>query len=380
MRKKLLTGFAGLLVLVNLVIVVSGKTYLYKAVWYNFADIDDYKIFDNSTVKANAPVEWPNAADYNQAKLTDTLEAVHQRLESVAFLIIKNDSVKYEQYWDGYSSSSLSNSFSMAKTIVGILVGIAIDQGKIRSLDQQVGDFLPEFNSPENKHLTLRHLLIMSSGLNWDESYSNPLSTTTEAYYGQDLYSLVSDLQVVNPPGKVFEYMSGNTELLALVLIKVTGKSLSEYASEVLWTPLNAVHPALWSTDKEGGHEKAYCCFNSNARDFARIGSLFLNKGRWNGKQVVSESYVEESVKPAPTIYSDGTPNSCYGYHWWLVNAKGRDIFYARGILGQYIFVIPDEQMVVVRLGHKRGERTEDKHLTDVYDYIEGAMEMMKIN
>jgi CubicO group peptidase (beta-lactamase class C family) len=379
MRKKFLKGFIWFLVLLNLAIVVTGKTYLYKAVWYNFADIDDYKIFDNTPVPATDPVDWAIGADYNRSQLTDSLEAIHARLQSVAFVIIKNDSIRYEQYWEGYSDSSLSNSFSMAKTIVSILVGIAIDEGKIKSLDQPVGDFIPEFRKGTNTQLTIRHLITMSSGLNWDESYSSPLSVTTEAYYGKNLYDLVAGLKVVHEPGKVFEYMSGNTELLALILQKATGKSLSAYASEKLWTPIHAVHTALWSTDKPGGNEKAYCCFNSNARDFARIGSLFLHNGNWNGKQVVSEKYVNESTTPAPTVYTDGQPNSCYGYQWWLLNYKGHKVFYARGILGQYVIVIPDEQMVVVRLGHKRGEPTGDKHLTDVYAYIEGAMEMMHV-
>lgn len=379
MLKKSLKGFVWFLVLINCLIFLSGKTYLYRAIWYNYAGIDDYRIFDNSKVTALNPADWTTGFDFNKAVLTDSLKAIHQRLESVAFLIIKDDSIRYEQYWDGYSDSSLSNSFSMAKSITSILIGIAIDEGKIKSVDQPVGDFIPEYNSEVNKVLTIRHLLTMSSGLNWDESYGSPLSTTTEAYYGKDLYKLVSGLQVINPPGKVFDYMSGNTELLALILEKATGKSMSLYASEKLWTPVQAKHDALWSVDREGGHEKAYCCFNSNARDFARIGKLYLQNGVWNGKQIVSSSYVKASVTPAPLVYTDGKPNTCYGFQWWLVNFKQHPVFYARGILGQYVFVIPDLKMIVVRLGHKRGEPTGDKHLSDVYAYLEGSLSMMNL-
>lgn len=380
MRKKIVKGFLWFLVGLNHTIFISGKTYLYKAVWYNFADIDDYKIFDNNIIPANNPAEWNTGIDYNKFQLTDSLKAIHERLSSVAFLIIKNDSIRYEQYWDGYSDSSLSNSFSMAKSITSILIGIAIDEGKIKSIDQPVGDFIPEFNVGENKQLSLRHLLTMSSGLDWDESYGSPLSTTTEAYYGKDLYKLVSGLHVINPPGKVFEYMSGNTELLGLILEKVTGKSMSAYASEKLWTPVQAMHAAQWSVDKPGGNEKAYCCFNSNARDFARIGKLYLNFGNWNGKQLVDSAYVKESITPAPIVYTDGKSNSCYGFQWWLLEYKQHNIFYARGILGQYVIVIPDQQLIIVRLGNKRGEPTGDKHLSDVYAYIEGALEMMQGN
>lgn len=377
MTKKFIKGFLWIIVILNFAIILSGKTYLYKAVWYNFAGIDDYKIFDNNLIPANNPVDWAIGSDYNKAPLTDSLNAIHKRLKSVAFIIIKDDSIRYEQYWDGYNEKSLSNSFSMAKSITSILIGVALKEGKLKSLDQPVGEFIPEFNEGENKQLTIRHLLTMSSGLNWDESYGSPLSTTTEAYYGKDLYKLVSGLKVVSPPGKVFDYMSGNTELLGLILEKITGKTLSAYASEKLWTPIQAVQPAQWSVDKPGGHEKAYCCFNSNARDFARIGKLYLNLGNWHGTQVVDSAYVMQSVTKAPLVYSDGTPNSCYGLHWWLVRYKQHDVFYARGILGQYVFVIPETRMIIVRLGHLRGEPTGDKHLSDVYAYLEGALEMM---
>lgn len=174
MLKKSLKGFVWFLVLINCLIFLSGKTYLYRAIWYNYAGIDDYRIFDNSKVTALNPADWTTGFDFNKAVLTDSLKAIHQRLESVAFLIIKDDSIRYEQYWDGYSDSSLSNSFSMAKSITSILIGIAIDEGKIKSVDQPVGDFIPEYNSEVNKVLTIRHLLTMSSGLNWDESYGSP--------------------------------------------------------------------------------------------------------------------------------------------------------------------------------------------------------------
>ncbi len=378
MLRKILKGLAWFILLLNLLVLISGKTYIYKAIWYNFADIDDYRIFDNHIVEARNPAEWPLGSDYNKAVLTDSLQAIHDRLKSVAFLIIKDDSIRYEQYWEGYSDSSLSGSFSMAKSITSLLIGIAIDEGKIKSVDQPVGDFLPEFGQTPNSQLTIRHLLTMSSGLNWDESYSSPLSTTTEAYYGRNLYKLVSGLKVVQPPGKVFDYMSGNTQLLGILLERATGKSLSAYASEKLWTPLQAMHAARWSVDRTGGIEKAYCCFNSNARDFARLGELILNQGRWNGKQVVSSDYINASVTAAPLVYTDGKPNTCYGFHWWLLKYKQHQVVYARGILGQYVFIIPDVNMIVVRLGHKRGIPTGDKHLSDVYAYLEGALNMMK--
>jgi CubicO group peptidase (beta-lactamase class C family) len=379
--KKFLKGFLVFLLLINVAILISGKTYLYKAVYYNFAGIDDNGLFENREV-ANGPVvsDWPFGKDYNKMKMPEALAQVHAKLKSIAYLIIQNDSIRFEQYWDGYEGGKASGSFSMAKTFVSILTGIALEEGKIKSLDQPVKDFLPEFRNGENSKVTIRHLLTMSSGLNWDESYANPLSKTTEAYYGSDLHKVIADLKVIDAPGKTFKYLSGNTQVLAFVLCKATGKSLSDYASEKLWKPMGANHPAFWNLDQKDGMEKAYCCFYSNARDFARFGQLYLDKGKWKGRQLVPSSYVEASVKPAPLHYEDGRKNSCYGYSWWLLpNYKGHDIFYARGILGQYIIVIPDKKMVVVRLGKKRADRDpNDKHSPDVYNYIDGALEMLK--
>jgi CubicO group peptidase (beta-lactamase class C family) len=151
---------------------------------------------------------------------------------------------------------------------------------------------------------------------------------------------------------------------------------IAEYASEKLWKPMGAEQAAQWSLDHENGDEKAYCCFYSNARDFARFGKLYLNNGNWNGVQLVPDQYVKDSVTPAPLLEESGKPNRCYGYSWWLLPGyKGHDIFYARGILGQYVIVIPDKKIIIVRLGHKRGERLPDNHVDDVYAYIDGILE-----
>ena len=143
-----------------------------------------------------------------------------------------------------------------------------------------------------------------------------------------------------------------------------------------MWKPLGAESPAYWSLDHAGGEEKAYCCFNSNARDFARIGQLYLNHGNWKGQQLVSSGYVKESIQPADILDEEGKKNEKYGLSWWLVNFKSHPVFYARGILGQYIFVIPDKEMVVIRLGHKRDKHLTNGHPDDIICYLDAAMEM----
>ena len=359
--------------------MISGKTYIFKALAYNFVDIDDNVLFFNREVKAGEGTEWPLSADYNKAALPSELKTELEKWKSVAWLVIRNDSILYEQYWEEYSNNSISNSFSMAKSIVGVLTGIAIDEGEIKNIDQPVADFLPEFKEGRKKNITIRNLLTMSSGLDWDEAYANPLSVTTEAYYGTDLYRIAVNQNAVNEPGKHFIYQSGNTQLLALVLEQATGMSLSDYASERLWKPLHAMKDALWSLDKKDGREKAYCCFYSNARDFARIGALYLHNGNMFGRQIVSPSYVKQSTTPA-SILDEGRKNEIYGYHWWLLEEESEKIFYMRGILGQYVVVIPGQNIVFVRLGHQRGDKNADGIPADLPVYIKGALHIANYN
>jgi CubicO group peptidase (beta-lactamase class C family) len=368
--KKFLKYFFGILILANIVIVASGNIYLYKAFYYNFVDIDDFKIFNNRIVEARNPKPWNIAVDYNKIKIPNQLLWKLEEYKTTAFLVVRNDSIIYENYWEDYSDTSKSGSFSVAKSIVNVLVGIALKEGKIKNIDEPVGNYIPEFKDGAKSKITIRHLLEMSSGLKWDEAYANPFSITTEAYYGTDLYNLVANLKVESEPGKIFNYQSCNSNLLSIIVNKATGKTVSEYASEKLWTPINAEQNALWSLDHKDGIEKGYCCFNSNARDFARIGKLYLNKGNWNGVQIVDTNYVEESTHPAP-ILRNGEANKIYGLHGWCINRMNHNIFFARGILGQYIFVVPDKKIIIVRLGHKRGEPTPDGYVTDLYTILD---------
>ena len=377
--KKLIKGIAYsigvLLILFNIYILISGKSYVYKALVYNFVDIDDYDLFSQRKILAGEGIEWPFHTFYQKKVMPQYLSDTLEKYKSVAFVIIKNDSLLFEKYWETYSDSSISNSFSMAKSIVGILTGIAVDEGKIKSLDETVSDFIPEFKEGDLSKITIRHLLMMSSGLDWDEAYASLFSVTTEGYYGTDLYKIAVNQRAIQPPGRDFIYQSGNTELLGIILEKVTGKSLSEYASEKLWKPLHAMHTAEWSLDKKDGREKSYCCFYSNARDFARFGSLYLNGGKMYGKQIVSAEYVKTSITPTP-ILDEGKPNKKYGYQWWIKNQDGHDIFYMRGILGQYVVVIPDRHVIFVRLGHQRPEKDAAGELIDLPVYIKGVLEM----
>ncbi len=374
MRKKIFYGIGILLLAVNAWFFITGKTFIYKALVYNFVEIDDYILFDNNTIeKSSKPQPW-SRTQLNEKELTPRLDSVLNTLNSVAFAVVKNKELLQEHYWDGYSTDSKSNTFSAAKSHVSALIGIAYKEGLIKSLEEPVANYVSSFNEGDKKKIRILDVLKMSSGLNWEESYAGPLSMTTEAYYGKDLEGLINKLQVADVPGKEFKYLSGDTEVLAMVLKNVTGKSLSEYAQEKLWEPLGYEKDALWSLDKEGGIEKAYCCINSNATDLARIGRLYNHLGNWNGHQIINPRFVQASTRPAQ--YANG-PCDHYGYMWWVYDKMpGKHIFYARGILGQYIICIPSEDLVIVRLGHNRGEKKDGTHPEEVGIFIEEVLKM----
>ena len=370
--------FIGLLLTI-LIAFLLAPSYLRKALIYTTADIDDYTIFANRKIKTGTYQPWQVKKAAVEKQISQNYIFRMEELETVAFLVVQDTAILYERYWDGYNENSLSNSFSVAKSIVSLLVGIAIDEGKIKSVVQKVSDFFPEFSKGDNAQLTIKDLLTMSSGLNWDESYASPFSVTTQAYYGDDLRPLILNLQVTEKPGEYFEYLSGNTQLLAFILEKATGMKVSDYATQKLWRPLGAKNEALWSLDAINGEEKAYCCFNSNARDFARIGQLILNKGNWQEQQLISQTYIEAATTPASYLKSrNGDAVDFYGYQWWILQYKGMQIPYARGIRGQYIFVIPQKNAVVVRLGHQRSHERIGSHTADVFLYIDAALEILK--
>ena len=328
--------------------------YVRKAIFYQFPDIDDYKIFDNRTVIAGSYRPWIISEDAANKSLTADQEMDLEKYKTVAFLVIRDREIVFEKYWDSYSAASMSVGFSVTKSIMSLLVGIAIDEGYIKSVEQGVGDFIPEYKADDLKYIKIRHLLQMGSGLNWKDSYRNPFGNTAKSYYGNDLKSMVFSLKPEQKPDLNFAYKNGNTQLLAFVLEKAVGMSVSAYASLKLWKPLGAKRDAYWSLDEVKGIEKAFCGFNTTARDFARFGQLVLNKGKWDGRQLLSEKYLNEALSPAShLIDKNGDPVSYYGYQWWLSRHEGMEVYSMRGYKGQYVIIIPEKNLVIVRLGHK---------------------------
>jgi CubicO group peptidase (beta-lactamase class C family) len=320
------------------------------------------------------PQPWPVTANYNHMALSKDVEARMAAYRTAAFLVIENGAITQEVYWPGFDVHSRTNSNSVAKTFVGTLTGIALAEGKLRSLDQAVGDFIPEFSQGERAKLHLRHLLTMSAATDFVEDYDNPLDFPARAHFGDDITRLLlNEFHIVGEPGKTHKYDSSNTALLGLVLTRATGQSLSDYASEKLWRPLGAEQPALWSLDHAAGMERAYCCLYATARDYARLGQLYLNNGMWNGRQLVPERYVAEAISAAPLTDAAGARTERYGYQLWRMQHRGHAVYYGWGYQGQYLAVIPDRNMVMVRLGDGGGY-TQDHHKLDLPLYLDAAL------
>ena len=359
----------------------TNTDYLLKAVrtiylkGYVTAFLDDYHEFDNRTI-ATGPVKysWPKHGLYNTTQASDRLEKKHQEMGTIAYVVIKNDSVFYEQYYQGYSDSSNTNSFSMVKSMVSGLLGKSIMNGTIKSLDQPVGDFFPEFNEGLAAQTTVGDLASMSSGTNWDEAYYSPLSITTRAYFDDYLREVILNLKVVDTPGQKFKYASGDTQLLGMVLEKANGKTLSQQLTEYFWQPLGAEHDAYWQLDsEESGIEKAYCCLASNALDFARFGKLYKDHGNWMGTQILDSAYVAKSISPR----FEDSPQ--YGYGWRMHPHMGHDFFMMKGHLGQYVMVNSTDNLIIVRIGHLHSKREQNRDFgDDIPIYIEEAYKMLE--
>lgn len=343
--------------------------------------IDDVETFHRDTVHHDADNvwQWAKAKDYNRYRLPEEDEAYLDSLHTVSFLVIRKDSILFESYRDGWNDTLTSNLYSATKTIVGLLVGVALDEGKIHSLDDKVSRYIPIYNKGMQADVTLRNLLTMSGGMAWDEAYASLFSVTTHGYYGNDLYELVTGLEVENRPGVRFSYRSGETQLLAFALEAATGETLSRYAEEKLWKPMQAERDAYWLLDKEGGDEKAFCCFHTTARDVARFGRLMLHRGEWNGKRLVSRKYMEEMLRPASYLKDQwgGDSLSYYGMQVWLMRHRGEIVPCMRGMLGQYIYVLPAEDAVVVRLGRKRHDVYDGPFTVDMTRYLDIAVRIL---
>ena len=371
MMKKILKLTLIVIGALVLLIYIFNIDYIFKGVrtiyltGNNTAFISDYEYFDNREIKSANPQPWALHKQYNTIDESDKLKELNDERKTKSFLVIKNDSILFEKYYDGHKQTDISNSFSVAKSIVTSMLGKAIMEGKIKSLDQPVSDFFEEYKNGLASELTVGDLASMSSGMKWNEKYYSVINITSESYFTDDLRSVILGQEIENKPGKGFRYSSGDTQLLAMIIEKATGTSLSNYLSQKFWDPMGAENLALWQIDsEESGMEKAYCCIAATARDFARFGKLYIDKGKWGDTQILDSSFVELSLNP---VFDD---SPFYGYGWWLYEFEGKKVFTMNGHRGQFVISFPDENIIIVRQGDFNNKGRVSERSGDLYQYI----------
>ena len=397
--KYILYFILSIIVAVNLFILLSGRYYLYSGIAKTYLigkmgpGIYDLDVFPVNKIPKSTK-EKKLKVNLSKSSITDKEEKYLNEIDTRAFLVFQNDILIHEQYWGDHSIDEVSNSFSASKTVIGLLIGIAIGEGKIPSIDEPVSTYIPEFKTNGRARLTLRHLLTMSAGFDWQESGKNPLSEAAEGYYGTDLYGLVTRLRIIETPGKKFHYQSGNSQILGFIIEKATGETLTNYMHKKIWEPIGASRDAYWSLDKEDGDEKAFCCLYATARDFARLGLLVLHEGRVNGIQVVPKDFIAQMVETPKMATDDKVINMRYGWHIWIYKNQGKPVHYFRGLKGQYIIVLPHLNRVIVRLGEKRGPhyklpdhsdlKTQNAeklgHTIDLFEYLNIADRIVNLS
>ncbi len=359
------------------------------------AEITDHKFFPYDEVKkSDEPFSFFEAQQKINPRLSidkqpkvDLTKILEEQTTTTAFLMIQGDSIIYEHYFRGYKHDDVSMIFSVSKSITSLLIGIAIDEGLIKSIQDPVTDYIPELRDahPYFKELTIEHCLDMRSGLKFNEAYVNPFSHVARLYYGTNQMRLVKGLSFDHKPGEVHRYISIATTVLGLVLENVIDVELATYLQEKVWKPLGMEYDAKWSLDdKKHRSAKAFCGISTTAKDLAKIGRLYLNNGNWDGHQIVSESWITKSISPK-------LENDCYQYQWYNISGNKmtfpdslsaqadalehdyavykidqgttgeknwhvhycEDDYYAAGILSQFLYVDPEKDIIMVRLGEK---------------------------
>lgn len=354
-----------------------------RAARWREPDLNDSSKFKYTRLAATQmPFRFvPAVGQPKYARMKKYLDSALQQTNTNAFLVIKNDSIIYENFASNVNYNTLHPSFSVAKSYIGTLVGIAIDKGIIASANDLVIKYLPELkkNDARFNKLTIQHVLDMCSGFDFDEDSSSPFGSIAKLYYGNSLKKQVAHLKMKREPGKAFEYQSINTQLLANILERASGEKVESLMAKYLWNPLGAESDAIWSLD---GRKtvKAFCCLNATATDFAKLGRLYLKKGNWEGKQLVSSQWVNGTVNP------DSISKRGYKNQWWAcsnisyfkdsLNASQKlaklnlktpikkmkngtyyfqspaNDYRAEGILGQIVYVNPDNNVIIVRMGN----------------------------
>lgn len=371
--KKATTLFAAAISGAVALILISGYGYIFKAIAMNLKkgpvtpSIDDEEKFPSRPVPNFHPDPWKISASCNTVLLPENVLQELRKTRTSSLVVIRNNELVYEHYWKDHDSSSLMNSFSMAKGVLCLLADCAIDDGYMESEHQLVSSVFPKYrDSQYGKHLTFRHLMTMQAGLNWKEEYHHPFAENSKQYFIDDLAAQVFDIEVIEMPGQRYEYQSAATQLLGLALREITGGNLAGYLSEKLWKPLGMEFPAKWSTD-EKGEEKAFCCIHATARDFAKLGQLILQNGNWKGRQLISEGFCKKLLMPTAA-------NDAFCYTVWADDESEIKYRFFYGFLGQFIIMIPEKKMVIVKTGFYNRLEVDKKQRPVQVSLMAGAL------
>lgn len=337
---------------------------------YNFQHMEE--ILDSRRVEAGGDVlefergSYELPASFHYGGRTFGSQAFLDHLVTTGLLILKDDTILLERYAHGYSAAGHHIGWSVTKSFVSALFGIAVAEGHIPDIMAPVTDYLPELAGSGYDGVPIKHLLQMSSGVGFDEDYGDPFSDINRMGPSMAVGSLLDfagTLKRARPPGTLQHYVSVDTQVLGSILVRSTGQDLSSYASEKLWKPLGMEFDGVWLVDGEG-MEWAFGGLNASLRDYARFGWLYLNGGRRGGVQIVPKDWVRASITPdAPHLMpgpKTGTTELMgYGYQWWIPNEPDGD-FMALGVYGQTIYVDPKNRLVIVQNAADRDFQRND--------------------
>jgi CubicO group peptidase (beta-lactamase class C family) len=379
-----------LLVLAAAALQLSGHGYIWRALTSTYlqghstANIDDAKNFDQRIISKGVSLPWPKDQRYNQKLLEADTLAYLKKYGTAAFLVAQKGALVHEEYFAPYNAQSLTNSFSMSKTITTLQVEMADKQGFISSFDAPLTEQIKEYaQDPRGQKATVAQLSAMKSGHEWDENYYLPLNMTTNLYYGKDAQALVLSHGFEREPGSEYEYSSGSTQLLGVFLkralqAKESELTISEHLSRSLWQPLGMENDAVYTMDRpeaEGGMERTYCCIFATAQDFGRIGQVLLQDGLWNGQQLLDKAFIERMRKPDLQPF--------YGHSLWMDWSYKHPFYLLQGHEGQYVIVVPSHDLVVVRTGQHRDKKTlgpNGQLPLEVYNFVDEAVRLVQAN
>lgn len=375
------------LFLIFITITLLTSCYAIRAYKYRKLELMDHERMPFVEVKKSTrPYQYVKAPRSEYPQLKGWLDSTLQNTQTAAFVVIKNDSIIYEKYFDKYNEETLLPSFSVIKSYIGTLTGIALAEGKIKSLQQPVTDYIPELlkNDKRFANITLQHLLDMRSGIKWSEGSYDLKDDAIKMGFRPNILKQVKKIEINSAPINYEDYKSINTLLLGIVINRATNKPLANYFEEKLWQPLGAAQKATLNTDKKG-IPVTFAGLNATALDFAKFGSMYLHKGYWNGQQIIPEAWINNTINADTLFAYDGYKNQIWGnsvikyyvdslqglnaynnikagkHFSSIKNKEGKKyfkvvtaspIFNAEGILGQYIYGDPVKNIVVVRLGY----------------------------